>query len=520
MTVAQRAGDERIAVATLEAIGKVQDYAIFMLDAQGRVVTWNEGARLAKGYEASEIVGRSFACFYTDEARAAGEPERLLREAAEHGRVECEGYRVRKDGSRFWADVVITRVGDRPDGGQGFIKVTRDLTERRAREEAIRTSEEGLRRMIESAREYAIFMLDPQGLVSSWNAGAQRIKQYAAEEILGRHFSLFYTEADRALGKPAAMLALALQHGRVEDRGERVRKDGTSFAADVIVTPVHDDDGALLGFTKVTRDLSETVRMERALSVEQERSASARRAVEQRDEFLLVAAHELRTPLTALQLQLEGVERALVKTGASGPDFARVAARMASAVQQGERLGGLIERLLDVSRLVGGRLEMKLEPFDLSELVRAVVNNHLQSALQRGSPLRLSAPAPVVGVWDRMRVEQVIVNLLSNAVKYGSGAPVDVRVEGDGAHARLVVTDQGIGIAAEDLERIFDRFERAASTQHFGGLGLGLYISKRIVDALTGTIEARSELGKGSRFTVTLPTYPRPPARALEQRSA
>jgi PAS domain S-box-containing protein len=500
---------ERTTYEALDAIGSVQDYAIFLLDPRGHVLTWNEGARLSKGYEAEEIVGRSFTCFYTEEDRAAGEPARLLRLAEEHGRTESEGYRIRKDGTRFWADVVITRLRDRAGGLAGFIKVTRDLTERKAREDAIRASAESFRLMIESAKEYAIFTLDADGFVSSWNAGARRLKQYEAHEIVGKHVSTFYSETDCAIGKPSAMLAMASERGWVEDQGFRVRKDGSRFFADVIVSAVRDDRDVLLGFTKVTRDMSEMLRMQRALSEEQERTAVAQRTVKHREEFLLVAAHELRTPLTALQLQLEGLQRVLSKSGDTRPfDDGRMAERMSNAVMQGERLGHLIERLLDVSRLVAGQLEMKFEPFDLSELGRSIVNDYCDAALQQGSSLELVAERAVPGVWDHTRLQQVITNLLSNALKYGAGHPIELRIEGTAGGAMLSVSDRGIGIAAEDLERIFDRFERAAPTRNYGGLGLGLYITKRIVEAHGGTIRAHSVLGEGSRFVVTLPNHP------------
>src|SRR5205807_4906796 len=199
----------------------VRDYAIFMLDGAGRVLTWNAGAERLKGYRAEDIIGKHFSCFYPADAVEAGKPARMLALAARDGRVEDAGWRVRRDGSRFWADVVITALRD-PDGSViGFAKVTRDTTERRRADQALHESEERFRLLVESVKEYAIFMLDPAGRVASWNAGAEAIKGYKAEEILGQHFSVFYTAEDVAGGKPQQHLDAAERDGRLENEGWR-----------------------------------------------------------------------------------------------------------------------------------------------------------------------------------------------------------------------------------------------------------------------------------------------------------
>src|SRR2546430_7184442 len=232
----------------------VRDYAIFMLDGAGRVLTWNAGAQRLKGYRAEDIIGKHFACFYPTDAVEAGTPARLLALAARDGRVEDEGWRVRQDGSRFWADVIITALRE-PDGSViGFAKVTRDMTERRRADLALHESEERFRLLVESVKEYAIFMLDPAGRVASWNAGAEAIKGYATEEILGQHFSVFYTPEDVAGGKPQQHLDEAAREGRLEDQGWRLRKDGRRFWADSVIPALRDPAGTLVGFGKVTRD--------------------------------------------------------------------------------------------------------------------------------------------------------------------------------------------------------------------------------------------------------------------------
>ncbi len=243
----------------------VRDYAIFMLDPNGRIASWNAGAERIKGYRASEIIGQHFSTFYPKEDVGSGKPQRLLAVAESEGHVEDEGWRIRKDGSRFWANVTITAIRDASGSLIGFGKVTRDLTDQRRSEVALRRSEERSRLFVDAVQDYAIFMLDPEGCVSTWNTGAERIKGYKASEIIGQHFSRFYPEEDVRAGKPAWELDVATKEGRFEDEGWRVRKDGSRFWANVIITPVRDSAGDLLGFTKVTRDFTERMLAQKSL---------------------------------------------------------------------------------------------------------------------------------------------------------------------------------------------------------------------------------------------------------------
>lgn len=238
-------------------VESVDDYAIFALDPDGFILSWNAGAERFKGYTADEIVGKHFSIFYPQERIDEGFPQYELREAARVGRFEDEGWRVRKDGTRFWANVVITALRDPSGRLVGYAKVTRDLTERRLAEEALRESEERFRLIVQNVKDYAIFMLDPGGHVTTWNEGAQRIKGYTAEEILGKHFSVFYPPEVAASGHPQRELEIARQKGTYEEEGWRIRQDGSRFWANVLITALRRDDGSLAGFAKVTRDLTE-----------------------------------------------------------------------------------------------------------------------------------------------------------------------------------------------------------------------------------------------------------------------
>jgi len=476
----------------------IEDFAIFMLDPEGRVESWNVGAERIKGYRADEILGEHFSRFYPPEDVAAGKPDAELRAASALGRFEEEGWRVRKDGSRFWANVVISAMRDASGRLEGFAKVTRDLTERRRAQEALRQSDERFRLLLDSVQDYAIFRLDPDGVVATWNLGAERIKGYRAGEIIGQHFSRFYPPEDIAAGKPEAELREASARGRYEDEGWRVRKDGSRFWADVIITALRSPSGELRGFAKVTRDLTER----REAEAERLRLGQAEEAVRLRDEFLSIAAHELRTPLAALHLQLQSIHRSV-------PDLdPRVARRIARATLSAERLGELMAALLDSSRLATHRFELKREPLLLADAVREVAERFREPAKLAGCALTVAIEGKARGVWDRVRVEQVVTNLLSNAIKYGAATPVLVRVAREHGDAVLTVEDRGPGIPDEALSRIFGRFERAASIQHYGGMGLGLYVSREIVSAHGGSIAAQNLTGGGARFTVRLPLAP------------
>ncbi|MFL5785800.1 MAG: CheR family methyltransferase [Bacteriovoracaceae bacterium] len=492
-------------------VGAVKDYAIFMLDPQGFVTSWNEGARRFMGYEASEIIGKHFSTFYTKTDKDRKHPEYELQKAIEEGRYEEEGWRIRKDGSLFWSSVVITRLNDGQGRIVGFSKVTRDLTERREAELQLRHSEERFRLMVNAVKDYAIFMLDPDGKVASWNEGARRFKGYEAKEIIGKHFSTFYTKADKDRRHPEYELEITKRDGRYEEEGWRVRKDGSMFWANVTITRVNDEHENLLGFVKVTRDLTEKRKNEEALSAAyanlekkvQERTQELEGALRSRDEFLSIASHELKTPLTSLKLQLQIALRRIAKENSqlSG----EIGKSLNVGIRQVDSLNNLVEDLLNVSRIQMGVLTIEPTRFDLSEFAQEISSRFTEQLKQAGSTLELKMDPSIVGKWDRFRLEQVLVNLIFNALKYAPRSPITVSTRRNGTHAYLEVSDQGPGIPADQVESIFNRFERGNTPQNVGGLGLGLFISKRIVELHHGTIHVESAPGKGARFIVELP---------------
>jgi PAS domain S-box-containing protein len=865
----ERAVDPSGHLEDLEAfVAALPDYAIFLLDSDGRIRSWNAGAERIKGYQASEIIGRHLSEFYTAEDQAAGRPQQLLDIAASRGVVRDEGWRVRKDSTRFWAEVTLTALRN-PDGTvRGFAKVTRDQTSKRLVEEGLRQSEEKFRLLLEGVKDYAIFMLDPMGRVASWNRGAELIKGYTADEIVGQHFGRFYPADDLARGKPDWELLQAVEQGQYEEEGWRLRKDGTRFWASVLITAVRNDRGELRGFAKVTRDLSERKRAREQLIQEQMSRARAeavarrtgmlaelsqalmrpldaadtltrvaqvmthhladycivdlraadgtlrrlatahsnaekeplvaelrrsypaerqpnyptlvvfrtgaanlvreiteemlvvaatsedhlkllralnpcshmivpvrandqiigtlslvstrrdrlydasdmvlaedvaaraglaianaelfeserrarsaaemlaragavlsasldyaetlqslanvvcpaladwciiamrqpdgrlanaavahadpakvkwafdlaerypidqdapsgaahvattgevevyssitddmlvhaakdeehlrilrelgiragicvpvaasgrvlgaltlisaeskrvyddwdvelakelarraamaadnarlyeesRAAVRIRDDFIGIASHELRTPLSALRLHIQSMLRTATKESADE----RQITKLQSAMQQIDRQTRMINQLLDFSRLVAGRVELTLEEIDLAVLLQEVAQRFMDEAHRNKVQLVVATPPTLMGHWDLNVLDQIFTNLVSNAVKYGREHPVEITLAREGASAKVVVRDHGIGIAPADQERIFDRFERAVSSRNYGGFGLGLWITRRGVENLGGTITVKSAPGQGATFTIELPIEGKP----------
>ena len=494
-------------------VESVRDYAIFVLDTTGHVLTWNAGAERLKGYKAHEIIGQHFSKFYPAAAVQRGHPDYELRVATAEGRFEEEGWRVRKDGSLFWANVVITALRDRTGTLRGFGKVTRDLTQRREYEESLRHSEERFRLLVEGIPDYAIVMLDANGHVATWNAGAERINGYTADDIIGQHFSKFYPPDAIESGWPEHELQVAAAEGRFQDEGWRIRKDGSRFWASVTISALRDEAGRLRGFAKLTRDLSERKQAETAQEdtdrreemIEAERSArmEAQRAARMKDEFLATLSHELRTPLNAILGWTQ-----VLRMGRQQPEDMNhgleVIERNARAQVQ------LIDDLLDLSRILAGQIRLDVQRLALVDVIAAAVESAAPGAHAKGVRLeKILDPRGSLVSGDPARLQQVVWNLLSNAIKFTPrGGRVQVLLERVNSHIELSVSDTGIGIPIAFLPHVFERFtqkDSSASRSH-SGLGLGLAISKQLVELHGGSIHAKSRgEGQGATFTVKLP---------------
>jgi len=476
----------------------VNDYAIFMLDCEGRILSWNAGAQRLKGYAIEEVLGRSFELFYPQEQLDRDWPRKELEMALRDGRFEDEGWRLRKDGSRFWASVVITALRDDDGRHRGFAKVTRDLTARRAYEEQLRQSEERFRLMVEGVQDYAIFMLDPQGMITTWNLGAQLNKGYIAEEIIGRHFSVFYPQDKLDQDWPRQELEMALRDGRLEDEGWRLRKDGSRFWASVVITALYDEHGRHQGFAKVTRDLSERRRIS-ALEAESR----------QLTQFLAVLGHELRNPLSSIAnaasiMQLEEL---------ASPRLRVVRDVLSRQVAQ---LTRLVDDLLDTGRIVAGKVRLERVPTCLQHVVDEALGAMEPAVRERELTLETSIDeTPLWVSGDKVRLVQVLTNLLHNACKFTpAGGQVRVRLARHGDHAELSVSDTGCGIRPAELQYVFRLFAQGqgGETSAHDGLGIGLSLVHQMVLRHDGEVSAFStgEPGQGAEFVVCLPLIDAP----------
>jgi PAS domain S-box-containing protein len=482
----------------------VRDYAIFALDPGGHILTWNEGARRLKGYTAGEIVGKHFSTFYPRADVEAGKPRWELEVAVREGKYEEEGWRVRKDGSLFWANVLITTLRDDNGNVVGFAKVTRDLTERRAAEEELRVSEERFRLLVTSVKDYGIFMLDPDGRVASWNTGAENVQGYTADEIVGRHFSTFYPPEDVAAGKPQRELEIAAREGRYEEEGWRVRKDGTRFWANVIVTPLRNAQGRLIGFAKINRDLTERrASQERAID-DARRIAEVESANRTKAEFLAAMSHELRTPLNAI-----GGYAELMEVGVGGPVIERQQQYLTRIRNSQQHLLGIITDLLNYSRIEAGHLTYEIAPTSVHKMVESVIPLVEPQAIAKEITLRHGrCDKDVVALADRAKAEQIILNLLGNAVKFTPpGGLITIACGTEDQRVVVAVKDTGPGIPLEKQGAIFEPFVQLGRnlTSPHEGTGLGLPISRDMARAMKGDVTVQSDGRTGSTFTFWLP---------------
>jgi PAS domain S-box-containing protein len=483
----------------------VVDYALYMLDPSGVVVNWNRGAEYLKGYTAEEIVGQHFSKFYTKEDRAAGMPARVLDTAARDGRFEGEGWRVRKDGSRFWALVVVDAIRNDETGSlEGFVKITRDITERRSAQEALRESERQFRLLVAGVTDYALFMLDPNGIVTSWNAGAARIKGYTANEIIGQHFSRFYPERDRAAGMPLKALYTAVQEGRFEAEGWRVRKDGTMFWANVVIDPIRDEKGDLIGFAKITRDITERRDAQKALQQAEEQRTRSQK-MDALGQLTGGVAHDFNNLLTVVRGHTELIRGRI----AAAPGLARSIEAIETAIARGETL---TRQLLAFARRQPANPRVIL----LGERVEGL-RAMLGGALEPGVSLVATIGSEVWPVKvDPNELELALVNIVLNSrdaiPATGAIAVVaeNVVLTGDqtlgglaGEFVALTISDTGAGIPPDVLPKVFDPFFTTKPAEKGSGLGLSQVYG--FAHQSGGTVTIDSEIGTGTMITLYLP---------------
>lgn len=490
----------------------VVDYAIFLLEPTGRVATWNPGAARMKGYAADEIIGQHFSRFYTAEAKAAGMPERALRTARETGRFEHEGWRVRKDGTQFWASVVIDAIRD--DSGRliAFAKITRDITERLIAQEALRQSEERFRILIQGVTDYAIYMLDPQGHITNWNVGGERIKGYSEKEIIGQHFSRFYTEEDKAAGLPARALRTAAEAGRFEHEGWRVRKDGTRFWASVVIDPIRDKSGKLVGFAKVTRDMTEKKRTDEALEATRVALAQSQK-MEAVGQLTGGVAHDFNNLLTAITNGLDLLARPL-------RDEVQKQRIIDGAMRAAERGAKLTQQLLAFAR----RQPLRPQTHDLNRLIIGFEPVFRRACSESVSVEMALAPGQLPVMVDAAQFETALLNLVVNsrdAMPHGGRLSIATeRVAIDRARAAqlgeissgdyvlVTVRDTGTGMSRQVLDRAFEPF---FTTKQVGkGSGLGLSQVYGFIAQSGGHAAIESQRGKGTAVCLYFPASPRP----------
>lgn len=475
-------------------VDSVRDYAIFVLNPSGVISSWNPGAERIKLYTADEIIGKHFSVFYPEEDIRNGKPEMELRVAAQTGRFEDEGWRVKKDGTRFWANVVITRILDEKGRLLGFGKITRDLTDRRL-------ADQRYRMLVDSVKDYSIFSLDRNGYVTSWNAGAQRIKQYTAEEIIGQHFSRFYTPEDAAAGLPQKVLRTACETGHYEGEGWRVRKDGTRFWSSIVVTPIVDESGNLTGFSKVTRDISDRKRLLDELQHHMQelevQITERERTNAELEAFSYSVSHDLRAPLRAI----EGFANALREDFGSQLD-PRAHEYLAQIMNAATRMNRLVRDLLEYSRL--GRMQIPSQAVAVIALVRKVVAENFS-----GASVKVVGDEGVQASANEQILSQLLTNLVSNGLKFhrpNCASEVEIFVEKmPEQRVRITVKDNGIGIAPQHVDRVFRVFERLHGVEEYPGTGIGLAIVKRGAERMDGNCGLESKLGEGSSFWVELP---------------
>ena len=489
-------------------INSITDYAIYMLDQNGHVTTWNPGAERFKGYTADEAMGQHFSIFFTPEDREANLPERALRTALAEGRFEADGWRIRKDGTRFWANAVLDPVFDPAGNHLGFAKITRDITAKREQERALFDSEQRFRLLVQGVRDYAIYMLDQQGFITNWNSGAESIKGYSADEIVGQHFSRFYTDEDRARGEPQFALETAMREGKYEREAWRVRKDGSLFWASVVLDPIFDEKGKHVGFAKITRDITERKKAQEELE-DARTSLFQSQKLQALGELTGGLAHDFNNLMTVVAGSADFLLRK--------PDLpdAKRKQYLEAITETADRATTLTNHLLAFGR----RQPIKPEVLDLNvrldalaEVLERTLGNNVQIELD------LSPGLGCVEV-DSAQLETAILNAAVNArdaMPDGGTLTLSTGAlhENGAAYVALGIRDTGSGMLSDVVDRAFEPF---FTTKEVGrGTGLGLSQIHGFAAQAGGRAEIRSKKGEGTTISLILPSTDKKPLAVAE----
>lgn len=483
-------------------VESVKDYAIFMLDTNGYITTWNWGAEKLKGYTKDEILQKHFSIFYLEEAKQRNHPAFELKVATEVGRFEEEGWRIRKDGSRFWANVLITAVYNKKKQLVGFAKVTRDLSEKKALEDELRKTNEELieneersRLLIEGVKDYAIFLLSKDGIVTTWNEGAKRIKGYEPHEIIGKSFLKFYTPEAIAAKYPQFELAKALEEGKFEDEGWRVRKDGTKFWVNALITPIYNAKKQHIGFTKITKDLSERVKNEGLM----QKNLLLHQVNTDLDNFIYTASHDLKSPISNLEGLLALMEK---KIAIKLNDREKVIVDMMG--KSIHKLNNTISNLTEVTK-AQKNLEDRMEVVEIRDIL-IDVKEELHTAIENGEVELIETIKIKKFTFAKASLRSMVYNLLSNAIKYSSpDRPTKITISTflEDNQKVLCVKDNGLGLSKKHQEKLFGMFKRFHS--HVEGSGIGLYILKRTMENYGGKVAVNSVVDQGTEFKLYFP---------------